>query len=116
MALIEKCNGDVHIAELENETGYTSRYINRLFKNQLGISTKDFAKFVRFQAVINKMNSGSKENLAGLAAEFGDFDQSHFHKEFKEFTSVTPHTYKVFVDLPNYQKKIVDCSFAFNRA
>jgi AraC-like DNA-binding protein len=99
-------SGNMRVSELESETMYTARYINQVFNGRLGLSPKEFMKFIRFQSLIGRMNTGGG-TLTDLALDSGYYDQSHFIKEFKEFASVTPREYAKVLDLPNYQKKIV---------
>jgi AraC-like DNA-binding protein len=104
---IERYNGNVRVSALEDETHYTARYINKVFRQQLGMPPKVFANIIRFQTMLRKINGERGFTTANIAAEFGYFDQSHLIKEFKEFAAVTPGEYVVAVDLPNYGKQIV---------
>jgi AraC-like DNA-binding protein len=107
IANIERYNGNVRVSALEEETHYTARYLNKVFRQQLGLPPKVFANIIRFQTMLRKINSDHGFASADLAAEFGYFDQSHLIKEFKEFAALTPREYITAVDLPNYGKQIV---------
>jgi AraC-like DNA-binding protein len=107
IANIERYNGNVRVSALEEETHYSARYLNKVFRQQLGMPPKVFANIIRFQTMLRKINGDRGGRVANLAAEFGYFDQSHLIKEFKEFTAVTPKEYFSAVDLPNYGKQII---------
>ncbi|MDR3278310.1 MAG: helix-turn-helix domain-containing protein [Oscillospiraceae bacterium] len=106
IALVERRCGDIHIAELAEETGYSARYIGRVFSDNLGVSPKAFANFIRFQSAIGTLNEAGAGNLAELAAARGYYDQSHFIREFHAFAAVAPGEYSRAVDMPNYKNKI----------
>jgi AraC-like DNA-binding protein len=107
ISCIERGGGNVKVSDLENETLYSARYLNKVFTRELGVSPKGFAKFVRFQLLLGRMNVSGSADGARLAAEFGYFDQSHMIKEFKAFVGVTPREYLGAVDLPHYGSNIV---------
>ncbi|MDR2088334.1 MAG: helix-turn-helix domain-containing protein [Clostridiales Family XIII bacterium] len=99
--------GETRVRDLEEITLYSSRYINRVFRDNMGISPKAFCEHVRFQQLISEMNSGGGKKIIDIAAEYGYYDQSHFTHEFKTFTTITPGSYGSAVDLPNYHSKFV---------
>ncbi|MDR2300424.1 MAG: helix-turn-helix domain-containing protein, partial [Deltaproteobacteria bacterium] len=98
IAEVEECGGLVRIDELEKRTLYSSRYINRVFNDNMGLSPKAFTKYVRFQQLINEMNKPVRPCLADLAIQSGYYDQPHFSKEFKDLTTLTPLEYLGVVD------------------
>jgi AraC-like DNA-binding protein len=99
--------GTMRVSELERDTQYSARYINRVFSDRLGLSPKAFSKFIRFQSLIGHLNEHRECRMTDLAVDSGYYDQSHFIKEFKEFASVTPREYARAIDLPSYYDKIV---------
>jgi AraC-like DNA-binding protein len=107
IANIERYNGNLRVSELERETHYSARYLNKVFHQQFGLPPKAFSNIIRFQTMLRKINEERGGVVANLAAEFGYYDQSHMIKEFKEFAAVTPTEYFAAVDLPNYGKNIV---------
>jgi AraC-like DNA-binding protein len=87
---IEKTNGNLSIATLEKLTGYSSRWLNLKFKQNLGISPKNFSSIIRFQHYYHSLMFGNSR--AEKRREYYDhfYDQSHFIKDFKRFTGMTP--------------------------
>jgi AraC-like DNA-binding protein len=92
---ITKAVGIINVNELSQNAGYTPRYINRLFNNEIGIAPKTFSKIIRFQHVL--MALGKKQPISAIAADMGYYDQSHLLKEFKQFTGISPLNYRKFL-------------------
>lgn len=89
--IIEKSRGHVNVSEIVNRTGYSHRYVNYVFKDNVGVSIKKYASIVRLQeSLVCLVNDDSDL----IYEELGYYDQAHFIKEFKKFTSVTPKTVK----------------------
>jgi AraC-like DNA-binding protein len=65
--------------------------LEKRFREAVGTSPKKFASIVRFKNLIRDRAPGS--SLVELAYEGGFYDQSHFIKEFKNFTGDTPESY-----------------------
>jgi AraC-like DNA-binding protein len=107
IAIVEDSNGDIRICEMEEQTLYSARYINRIFNDNLGLSPKTFAKCARFQKLIGIMNSAECPCLSELAASLGYYDQSHFYKDFKELADITPGEYFDAADIAHYNQKFV---------
>lgn len=79
-----EADGQISINELASESGWSARQINRYFTQQLGIPLKTYGKILRFQAALEHIRAGQ------LAPE-GDFaDQSHFIKEIRKLSGVSP--------------------------
>jgi AraC-like DNA-binding protein len=106
--IILKTSGTLRMSDIEEKTLYTARYISKVFSQNLGISPKEFSDHMRFQNLISRLNNGGGErSLTCLAMESGYYDQSHFNREFKRFTAMTPKQYSAAVDIANYNKKII---------
>lgn len=90
-------NGEGKIKDLEKITGYSSRHIQRIFKQDIGMSIKTFACIMRFQAAIHALDHPTTPKLAHLTYELGYNDQAHFHKEFKKFSDMAPTDFIKFI-------------------
>lgn len=82
--------GSISVKRLENETGYSSRWLNRKFDEQLGVSPKNLCSILRFHHFYSAMMKKDERFLASKAFFDFYFDQSHFIKDFKRFTGLTP--------------------------
>lgn len=88
--LITLSEGDIRIGDLEKYTGYSSRYISKVFVDNFGLSPKSYALIIRFQRVMQRMIIDNRLSLTDLASDEGYADQSHFLREFKRFAAQTP--------------------------
>lgn len=82
--LIFASNGEIPIQELSEKIFWSSRQINRYFSQQFGLSLKAYCKILRFQASLSHIKKGK------LYPQLNFTDQSHFIKEIKQFSGVSP--------------------------
>src|SRR6478735_3862471 len=86
--LIYSSHGALTVEELSGKVFWSSRQINRYFKQQFGISLKAYCNILRFRASFNHIKEGKlfpQQNFA---------DQSHFIKEVKKLSGVSPKELK----------------------
>ena len=86
---VEQCVGRLRVPELARECGVSTRHLNRLMRLWVGFSAKRLARFVRFQALLRRMES-SPLDAARTAAELAYFDQSHLANEVAQFAGSSP--------------------------
>ena len=70
------------------------RSLQRLFKEELGVSPKWSIKRLRFQQALGRLHSGKNVDLAGLAHDLGYFDQAHFNRECCAVMGCSPTAYR----------------------
>lgn len=87
---ISASGGLLSVAQLEKESGYSSRWLHRKFAEHLGTGPKNFAEIVRFKQFYQVFSTGG--SLASLKHYIYHYyhDQSHFIRAFKRFTGATP--------------------------
>jgi len=87
---ITDSKGLVSVAQLEKETGYSSRWLHMKFSERLGTGAKNLAEIVRFKQFYQVYSAGA--DLQSLKAHIYHYyhDQSHFIRAFKRFTGFTP--------------------------
>lgn len=88
---ITTSHGTVRIHELADQTGYTSRYIYKVFIRHTGYSPKFFSRIVRFQNSLRYLSGWPDCKIADIAAEAGYYDQSHFLTDFSKLATMKPH-------------------------
>jgi AraC-like DNA-binding protein len=81
------------LGDLVEQSGYSQRRFNQLFKQEVGMKPKLFARIRRFQQARESIHRAPKPNWAQLAFECGYFDQSHLINEFREFSGLSPLEY-----------------------
>ncbi len=104
--MISQGKGDIRISQLEQYTGYSSRYINKIFAEHFGLSPKSYALIVRFQHVLQCLTSHQNLSLTSLALEQGYADQSHFLREFKKFAAQAPSKFIQAIEESEYQNRL----------
>jgi AraC-like DNA-binding protein len=90
---IIKSEGPLDMSFLQKQSGLSVKQFERRFKAIAGFTPKYFARVVRFQSAKRKYCSTAITSLTELAYECDYYDQSHFIREFREFSGVQPHHY-----------------------
>lgn len=99
-------NGNIDLDFMQHHTSLTGRQIQRIFKEYVGYPPKYFMRILRFQASWRRYISGKFKSLTELAYACGYADQSHFGREFKEFSGVSPRQYYKLLNQSHTEKKI----------
>ena len=92
VALINKIHaakGQCTIAQLAGYFTISERTIHRLFNKLVGVNPKNYINLIRFRTVL-QLSSKPNSDLLSNAFEVGYYDQSHFIKNFKNFSTLTP--------------------------
>lgn len=85
---IRRTGGQVLVADLARDYGWSrTRFWNR-FKAQVGVSPKSAARIVRFDRALRLISTDA--DLAAVAADCGFADQSHLNRDFVDFAATTP--------------------------
>jgi AraC-like DNA-binding protein len=82
--LIFAVHGEISIKELSEKIFWSERQINRYFSQQFGLSLKAYCNILRFQASLSHIKDGQ------LYPQLNFTDQSHFIKEIKKLSGVSP--------------------------
>ncbi|MDX1999408.1 MAG: helix-turn-helix domain-containing protein [Thermoanaerobaculia bacterium] len=83
-------HGQVPIARVAQEVGWSPKHLNSQFRHEIGLAPKTLARILRFGRVVERLQQGRAGSLADLAAWGGYFDQSHLHRDARQFAGVTP--------------------------
>ena len=86
------CHGNITVKQLAQETGYSACYIRKIFKQDNGISPKQFEKNVRFRYLL-QIIAETDGDYAAAAARCGYYDEAHMIRDFKSYTGTTPEKY-----------------------
>ncbi|WP_316737536.1 AraC family transcriptional regulator [Pedobacter aquatilis] len=82
--IVYETNGEIPVAALSERLFWSARQINRYFSTQFGLSLKQYCKIIRFQASLQHISGGE------LYSRLNFTDQSHFIKEIKKLSGVSP--------------------------
>ncbi|MBX2894442.1 MAG: AraC family transcriptional regulator [Cyclobacteriaceae bacterium] len=68
----------------------SERQFERKFLQSIGFTPSYYKRVLRFENALNRLQHSYYKSLANLAYELGYADQSHFNREFKQFSNLTP--------------------------
>jgi transcriptional regulator GlxA family with amidase domain len=83
----------VRVDQVAAVGGLSVRSLQRLFAGYVGLSPKAVLARYRLQDAAAAIDAGEVDDLAGLAASLGWFDQAHFSRDFRAVTGTTPSAY-----------------------
>jgi len=82
--------GQISVTELSEQNQIHRRQLVRKFSNAIGLSPKQLSKTIRLQATLKSLLNQQQAKLTDAAYDNDYYDQSHFIKDFKEFTGLSP--------------------------
>lgn len=71
----------------------SQKHLIHQFKKYFGLTPKVFHRIVRFNEILKQIQNKNQLKWTDITYEFGYSDQSHFIKEFKEFSGFNPQEY-----------------------
>ncbi len=101
--LIFKNFGLISISDIAKETGFSDRYLRKIFSNHIGLSPKRFSMITRVTNVVKGVDEGRVEDWTDLALSSGYFDQSHMIADFNNLLGESP---EVFINRSNREEVI----------
>ena len=90
---ILKREGNIMVGELAKDTGFSERYLGKVFEKHLGISPKTYIEIIRIQISLKRLAiSPPKSSLLDLALDSGYFDHSHMNRHYNKFLNCSSGT------------------------
>ena len=83
----------LRVEQLVERTGLSSRALQRLFREYVGVSPKWVLQRVRLHEAAERIADDPRGDWAMLALDLGYFDQAHFIKDFKAVVGRAPAEY-----------------------
>jgi len=83
------CDPAVSVNVLADNACLSKKQYERVFREQVGMNPKEYARVVRFQKSLRMLQCGSRD-YAYIAYHCGFADQSHFIRDFKVMSGHTP--------------------------
>jgi len=90
LSLIHKSIHSVSVKYLLEQLGLSERQFEKRFTQAVGISPQFYIRVKRFNEAIRLMKTGQFERLTDVAHALNYYDQSHFIRDIKEFSGITP--------------------------
>lgn len=104
--MVYETDGKIRISQMKEKTGYSERYINKAFIEEMGFSPKTFCKIIQFQRALEFLNYGASDKMTDAAVFLGYYDQAQFIHDFSKYAGITPKKYLNLVKEYQYQNKI----------
>lgn len=93
----------VSIARMNQKIGYSHKHFVDMFRRQIGVTPKAFARIMRFQKAVRSIDADPQIDWRRAALDCGYYDQSHFIHDFKHFSGFTPERYaSIHTNYQNY--------------
>jgi AraC-like DNA-binding protein len=90
------------VREIAKTVGLSQRRFIQVFKAEVGMTPKLFSRIQRFQQTRTFIQQNPLPDWTALALDLGYFDQSHFIREFLEFSGLSPTDYINQHKLPHF--------------
>jgi AraC-like DNA-binding protein len=94
LALLRQQEGQLSIPELAQELAVSQRQLERLFRSQVGMAPKQYARLVRVETARLALKQLHVQTTTRLAVDLGFYDQAHFIREFRAVVGMTPFAYQ----------------------
>mgnify|MGYP003954198539 CR=1 FL=1 len=89
-----KHQNDLSVKKLSHEFCLSDRQLRRFSLEWLGMSTEEFILYNKYLHSLHLLHF-EDQSLTDTGLQAGYYDQSHFIREFKSYTGLTPKQYKV---------------------
>lgn len=85
---------NISLTELSSLANLSSFHLLRVFRDQVGVPPHEYQTHMRINEARNLLRDG--HSIAEAALKVGFFDQSHFSRNFKRITGMTPGYYSSY--------------------
>lgn len=93
---ILSAKGNLSMKDLEQEALVSSRQLERLFMEYIGVSPKSLAAMVRYQYLWNDILYHDRLNIGDAVYQYGYADQAHLCHDFRKYHSMNLSEAKKF--------------------
>jgi AraC-like DNA-binding protein len=98
LCLIDKYIGSITVKFLLDTLNISERHFERRFNQAVGVSPQFYIRVKRFNEAMRLMKTRRFEKLTDVAYALNFYDQSHFIRDIKAFSGVTPKSLSQKVD------------------
>lgn len=93
LARFERAPCSASIAATAREAEVDAKRFIRLFADEVGVTPKLYLRVARFQRVLNRIVRAPHVDWGDIVAQHGYYDQSHFIRDFRQFSGLNPTEY-----------------------
>lgn len=98
LRLIDSVSGGLKVSDLLSALSISERQFERRFTQTVGLSPMTYLRLRRFNEAIRLIHTQRFAHLCDVAAALNFTDQSHFNREIKAFSGMTPSRLAQVVD------------------
>jgi AraC-like DNA-binding protein len=99
--------GNVAVADLAAEVGWSRRHLHQRFTEELGLAPKTAGRVLRFERAKQLYERADRPPLADIAVACGYYDQAHLTNEWRELVGASPTAWRDS-ELPSFQDHAVE--------
>lgn len=89
-ARIDRAHGSVRILALCRELGVSRKHLSQCFRQQVGVTPKQYAAVARFQRLVACLARPGSPGWPELAQSCGFYDQAHLVHDCRIYAGMTP--------------------------
>ncbi|MEJ7734103.1 MAG: helix-turn-helix domain-containing protein [Polyangiaceae bacterium] len=82
------------VARAVSDSGYSHRHFVELFRAAVGLAPKVYCRVLRLSRAISLLGADARARWVDVAIDAGYSDQSHFIRDFREMTALSPGDYR----------------------
>jgi AraC-like DNA-binding protein len=106
LRVIHQHNGSVTINHLLEHLNLSERQFEKRFVQTVGLTPHFYMRVKRFNAAIHLMRTGRFQKLTDVAHALNFYDQSHFIRDVKAFSGITPKHLVQKVDDSQFDQRV----------
>ena len=99
LTLIRARQGQIRVAELAEMLGCSERYLNRLLRQKVGLSTKTVCELWQLYRMLELLGEAPAKSLLHTAVSGGYFDQAHMNRHCRRFLGCSASTLRTMKGL-----------------
>jgi AraC-like DNA-binding protein len=103
LALINKHIASIDVKYLVTALNISERQLEKRFTETVGIPPQSYIRVKRFNEAVRLMKTKKFERLTDVAHALNYYDQSHFIRDLKDFTGITPKS--IFQKVDNFHEQ-----------
>lgn len=93
LAELDRVGSAPTVGELTDRVGLSARRFIDVFTAEVGLTPKLYARVRRFQEVVRRVHARREVDWTRVATACGYYDQSHFIRDFRAFSGLSPSAY-----------------------
>lgn len=93
LTVFERQPDPASIGHVAGDAGLSARRFIELFRRYVGVTPKLYCRIRRFQRAVSGLHRARQLDGSDFALRHGYYDQSHFIRDFREFSGLTPSAY-----------------------